>query len=201
MQYHLKHELGIAGLLVMYVGGLENHQGIDLLLESFAVALKSSKDIDLVIIGGEASDISKYHFKAQKMGIIPYVHFLEPKPAHHLAIYLQQSDILVSPRIKGNNISIKLYSYLDSGKPILATNLPTHTQLLNSQVAILSEPLPEQFAQSLLHLANNKWLRTQLGAAGQKLVAANFFYAVFPEKINHLFDWLSSELEKDLALV
>ena len=33
---------------------------------------------------------------------------------------------------------MKIYSYLDSGKPVLATRLPTHTQVLTPEVAISS---------------------------------------------------------------
>ena len=46
-------------------------------------------------------------------------------------------DILVSPRIRGTNTPLKIYSYLRSGKPIVATDLLTHTQVLSPRVARL----------------------------------------------------------------
>ena len=46
-------------------------------------------------------------------------------------------DILVSPRIRGTNTPLKIYSYLRSGKPIVATDLLTHTQVLSPAVARL----------------------------------------------------------------
>ena len=62
MQENLRVKLEISGLLLMYVGNLQVYQGIDLLLESFALVLKLA-EVDLVIIGGENSDIQKYQKK------------------------------------------------------------------------------------------------------------------------------------------
>ena len=44
---------------MMYVGNLESYQGIDLLLESFALACKKTERLDLVVIGGDAVRHSK----------------------------------------------------------------------------------------------------------------------------------------------
>ena len=46
-------------------------------------------------------------------------------------IPLLAADVLVSPRLKGLNTPMKIYSYLDSGSAVLATRLRTHTQVLD----------------------------------------------------------------------
>jgi glycosyltransferase involved in cell wall biosynthesis len=195
----LRQRLKIQGLLLLYVGNLETYQGIDLLLESFALVRQWQPDLeaDLVIIGGQAADIEAYQTLAQHLSIEQRVHFLGARPIEHLAGYLQQADILVSPRIKGKNTPMKLYSYLDSGRAVLATDLPTHTQLLTEEVACLAEPTADKFAQGLLRLAGDTALRAQLGKAGQALIAAQFSYDVFTQKLNGLFDWLTHRVEKD----
>lgn len=193
---NLRIKLEVSGLLLMYVGNLEVYQGIDLLLESFSLILKV-EIVDLVIIGGETSDIQKYQKKACRLSIDRRVHFLGPKPVEHLAVYLSQADILVSPRIKGKNTPMKLYSYLDSGKALLATDLPTHTQLLDSQVAVLAEPSTEVFSKGMLRLIADETLRQKLGTAGRQLIKERFSYAAFSEKLNDLFDWLQTEIEQE----
>lgn len=196
MQDNLRGKLEISGLLLMYVGNLEAYQGINLLLESFALVLKSER-VDLVIIGGETSDIQKYQKKARRLSIDRRVHFLGPKPVEHLAVYLSQADILVSPRIKGKNTPMKLYSYLDSGKAVLVTDLPTHTQLLDSQVAMVAEASAEMFSKGMLRLVEDETLRRKLGTAGKQLIKERFSYAAFSEKLNDLFDWLQTEIEQE----
>lgn len=201
MQDNLRVKLKISGLLLMYVGNLEAYQGIDLLLETFALVLKKLDRVDLVIIGGETSDIQKYQNKARCLSIDRKVHFLGSKPVEHLAVYLSQADILVSPRIKGKNTPMKIYSYLDSGKAVLATALPTHTQLLDSRVAMLAEPAPEMFSKAMLCLIEDETLRQKLATAGKKLIEERFSYAAFCEKLNELFDCLQTEIEQEYNLI
>jgi len=191
----MKTELGISDLLLMYVGNLEVYQGIDLLLDSFALALQETRQVDLVIIGGEAADIQKYDRKSRQLGIDSKVHFLGPKPVQHLHQYLSEADILVSPRLKGNNTPMKLYSYLHSGRPVLATKLPTHTQLIDNGVALLVDPKVEPFSRAMLRLIADESLRAQLGAAGRRLIEEKFTYRTFREKLNGLFDWLEIEIQ------
>ena len=178
----------------MYVGNLEPYQGIDLLLESFSLALMKRVKADLVIIGGEPSDIQTYLCKSQSLQIENRVHWLGPRPVKDLPSYLSQADILVSPRIKGVNTPMKLYSYLGSGKATLVTDLPTHTQLVDHTVAMLAAPEPEAFARGMLDLIKNAHLRTSLGQAGQTLIKENFSYPAFCDRLNSLYDWLEKEI-------
>ena len=41
--------------------------------------------------------------------------------------FVALADMLLSPRSKGTHTPLKLYSYLRSGKPILATDILAHT--------------------------------------------------------------------------
>lgn len=199
MQTNLRGDLGIGNLLMMYVGNLESYQGIDLLIDSFALTSKKTDKVDLVIIGGETSDIEKYQKKAEGLGIQDKVHFLGPKPVEHLAMYLAQADILVSPRTKGKNTPMKLYSYLDSGKALLATNLQTHTQVLSSDIAELAQPNAEAFSEGMLRLIEDQDLRLKLASAGKSLIEQKHTFTVFRQKLNGLYDSLQEELLPKMA--
>lgn len=190
----MKTELGIVGLVLMYVGNLEVYQGIDLLLQSFALALQKRDGVDLVIIGGDARGVQKYQMKSRHMGIDSKVHFLGPKPVELLPSFLSEADILVSARTKGNNTPMKIYPYLMSGKPVLATNLPTHTQILDNRVAMLAEPSPGPFSEAMLRLIRDEDARKSLGMAAKRLAEEQFSYATFRAKLNGFFDWLESEI-------
>lgn len=196
---NLGTECDISGLIVMYVGNLETYQGIDLLLESFSLVLNKTDQADLVIIGGQALDIQKYQKRAYQLGIQQRVHFLGPKSVEYLAAYLSEADILVSPRIKGNLTPSKLYSYLHSGKAILATELPSHTELLNNHIAVLAGPTPEAFSEGMLRLIKDESLRVELGTAGKMLIEEKYTYTVFRGKLNGLYEWLQHEKSADRA--
>ena len=133
----LKDELRIDGPTVMYIGNLEPYQGIDLLLESFALAKREVPSAQLVIVGGSAAGVRQYRERSDLLRLNGSVHFVGPQPVDLLTRCFASADVLVSPRITGGNTPMKIYSYLDSGCPVLATDLPTHTQVLTDQVAIL----------------------------------------------------------------
>jgi glycosyltransferase involved in cell wall biosynthesis len=195
----MKAELGISGLVVMYVGNLEAYQGVDLLLESFALVRQKTDRVDLVIIGGQTRDIQKYQQKSRAEGIQDKVHFLGPKPVERLAEFLSEADILVSPRLKGQNTPMKIYSYLHSGKPLLATALLTHAQVIDSRVAMLADPTREAFSGAMLRLLEDKDLRTKLGAAGKRLIEEKYSYAAFRTRLNGLMEWLEAEMRQERA--
>ena len=192
-QEDLRAANGIQGTMIMYVGNLEPYQGIDLLLEGFSLASKQEDSSHLVIIGGKDSQISQYRAKVDAFGITGRVHFIGPRPIERLANYLSQADILVSPRISGNNTPMKIYSYLDSGKPLLATRLPTHTQVLDERVALLVENSPERFAEGLLQLVQDEGLRRRLGEHGKRLIQERHTLRIFREGLNQLYEWLKLE--------
>lgn len=183
-------------LAVMYVGNLEIYQGIDLLLQGFRLAVEEGVAADLFVIGGEDSDIRAYTRLAADLGIGHRVHFMGPRPVNSLSYYLEQADILASPRIKGKNTPMKIYSYLGSGKAVIATNLETHTQVLDDDIAMLVEPSPRAFADGLLTLSDKPQLRVAIGTAGQRMIQENFSLEAFNRRANNLLDWVQTSLAR-----
>jgi glycosyltransferase involved in cell wall biosynthesis len=158
------------GPLAMYVGNLERYQGIDLLLEGFRHTLSKVPNASLVIVGGREEDIARYGVRAEALGIVSSVVFLGPRPLPALAGLLRQADVVVSPRLKGLNTPMKIYSYLDSGVAVLATRLPTHTQVLNDRIAYLVDPEPAALGQGLADLMRDAGLRSRLAASAKEYV-------------------------------
>ncbi|OGO05670.1 MAG: hypothetical protein A2Y73_07180 [Chloroflexi bacterium RBG_13_56_8] len=103
------------------------------------------------------------------------------------------ADILVSPRIKGTNTPLKLYAYLRSGRPILATNLLTHTQVLDPETAVLVEPSAEGLAQGALRLLEDPELAGRLAANCVRLAETQYTYQTFLNKTASAYDALNSQ--------
>jgi glycosyltransferase involved in cell wall biosynthesis len=160
--------------VAMYVGNLEHYQGIDLLLEGFRHTLEQMKQARLVIVGGRKDDIDRYGQRATALGIRQSVHFLGPKPVSDLADLLREADVLVSPRLKGTNTPMKIYSYLDSGTAVLATRLRTHTQVLDDHTAYLVDPEPVALGTGLATLLKDDSLREELAARAKDHVRREF---------------------------
>jgi glycosyltransferase involved in cell wall biosynthesis len=196
----LKEELGIQKDILMYIGNLESYQGIDLLLESFQLACKETDNIDLIIIGGISKNIEKYKNKSVKLGVENRVHFLGPRPFEQLDEYLAEADIIACPRIRGVNTPMKIFPYLHSGKPVIATDIYTHNQILTHEEACLAPPDPKGFSKAIISLAVNKKLRTKYGENGRIFIEKNHTYESHKERLNGVYDWLMKR-NKTAALV
>jgi len=177
----------IDGPKIMYIGNLEKYQGIDLLLQSFQRLLKKQPRASLIIIGGSEKEIDHYKNVADRSMIGKKIRFLGPRPIADLPVFLKQADILVSPRIKGHNTPMKIYSYLDSGRAVLATNLPTHTQVLDDTIAFLVEPTPQSMADGMVHLLKDPSLRKRLAIKAKKRVRQEYSLDAFGRKVSHFY--------------
>ncbi len=189
----LRRTLGIDGTLVLYVGNLEAYQGIDLLLQ--AMAALAHTDVMLVIIGGVQDDIQRYENIARQHGLGERVHFLGTRPVSRIGAYLRQADILVSPRTQGTNTPMKIYSYLHSGVPVVATRLPTHTQVLDPAIAALAEPEPEAFGAAIEALAADPEQRRQLGERARRYAEREHGADSFKQAVRALYGYLQQRIE------
>jgi glycosyltransferase involved in cell wall biosynthesis len=91
---------------------------------------------------------------------------------------------------------MKIFPYLHSGRPVLATDLRTHNQILTSNEAYLAPADPEGFAKGMLDLANDPSLRERLGRQGRAFVEQNHTYDAHRSRLNKAYDWIEAELGK-----
>jgi glycosyltransferase involved in cell wall biosynthesis len=179
--------------VAMYVGNLEHYQGIGLLLDGFRRTLIRVPDAHLVIVGGLQADISRYRRRTQQLGIATRVHFLGPRPIRLLDGLLKRADVLVSPRLKGLNTPMKIYSYLDSGTAVLATRLRTHTQVLDDHTAYLVAPDPEALGNGLADLLSDPVLRERLARQAKAYVQREFTPEAAHRKLGSFYSMMESK--------
>lgn len=179
--------------VAMYVGNLEHYQGIGLLLEGFRHALLRVPTAHLVIVGGLRDDIAHYGRRAAQLGISSRVHFLGTRPISALEGLFRRADVLVSPRLKGLNTPMKIYSYLDSGTVVLATRLRTHTQVLDDRTAYLVEPEPEALGDGLAELLTDPVLRERLASQAKAYVQQEFTPEAAQRKLNSFYSMMESK--------
>ncbi|HKI03235.1 MAG TPA: glycosyltransferase family 4 protein [Thermoanaerobaculia bacterium] len=182
---------------VLYVGNLQAYQGIDLLLAAFAHALSLVPRARLVVVGGEAAEIACYRGEAERLGIAGHVLFAGARPVESLGDCLRQADLLVSPRVHGTNTPMKVYSYLDSGRALVATRLPTHTQVLDDEVALLVDPEPGPMGEGLARLLQDEVLRERLAAGARRLARAEFTPEAFRRKLLAFYNAVAERIGED----
>jgi len=162
------------------------------MLDGFEKVADHHPDAVLLIVGGSQQHIDQYKAKASGLVSAGRVVYVGPVPIDSLGAVLSYADILVSPRTQGNNTPMKVYSYLQSGKPVVATRLSTHTQVMNDDVSVLVEPDAESMAAGMARLIGSPEDRKQIGDAGRVYVEREFSEQRFRERLSDFYRTIST---------
>ncbi|MBU2220857.1 glycosyltransferase [Patescibacteria group bacterium] len=142
-----KYELPQSAKLVMYAGSFGfippwdyfAWKGADILLEA---APQLADTAELVFVGGEPEEILQVRKRYPQKNI----YLLGRVPNEDVPALLSCADILVLPNKSGDTMSerytspLKLFEYMASGVPIVASNLPSIREILSEEEAYLVEP-------------------------------------------------------------
>lgn len=178
--------------VILYIGTFETYQGLGLLLEAAEKLLSRRDDALLLLVGGRKSQVEEIRARAESLGISHLCRFTGMVPHKDVPHYLKLADVLVSPRRYGTNTPLKIYSYLRSGKPIVATDLYTHTQVLNRNAAMLVQPAPTALAEGIEAVLDDQVLAKKLSDAAFRLSEEKYSYRQYVEKTRAVFDYLGT---------
>ena len=197
----LHAELGLPAdaPLVVYVGNLEAYQGVGLLVESMAAAGMAegpAAAAHAVVVGGGggAGAREALEERARNLGVAGRVHFAGVFPANRLDEVLAEATVLTAPRTRGINTPQKVFPYLHSGKAVLVTDLPTHSQRLTPAVCRLAAPDPGAFGAALAGLLSDPAERARLGAAGRAFVLAEHTFDAHQRRVDRLYDGVAAAI-------
>jgi len=168
--------------MVLYTGTFEAYQGLDLLFDSMAIVRASSPDARLVLAGGKPDQVARARERARAVGIEAATLFTGERPAEEIPAYLLAADVLVSPRSRGTNTPLKIYQYLRSGKPIVATRLLTHTQVLNDDTALLTGATAREFADGILAALTDRGRAAAIGKQARLMADTKYSYEAYLER-------------------
>ena len=165
--------------LVLYTGTFEAYQGLDLLFASMSEVLKQRPDARLVLAGGQPEQVEAARRQAGAAGIGAATIFTGQRPAEEIPAYLDAADVLVSPRSLGTNTPLKIYQYLRSGRPIVATRLLTHTQVLSDDVSYLTAADAAAFGGGIVAALADPERARAVGARARQLAETKYSYEAY----------------------
>jgi len=178
--------------LALYTGTFEAYQGVELLIDAAAILARTRPQARMLVVGGEPQQVDRARGVARERGAADVMTFTGQQPAREIPSFVQACDVLVSPRVRGTNTPLKIYSYLRSGRPILATDLLTHTQVLTSDIAVLVPPDPQPFAEALAALLDDPAARTALAARARAVADEKYSRATYLRRTAEAYARLSA---------
>jgi glycosyltransferase involved in cell wall biosynthesis len=185
--------LGADTPLLVYTGTFEAYQGLDLLFAALSVVRNRRPDVRLLLVGGKTDQVARARVQAEAAGAGGLVIFAGEQPATDMFPFLCAGDVLVSPRSTGTNTPLKIYQYLRSGRPIVATRLLTHTQVLDDSTAVLTAPTPEDFARGVLAVLDDPQRAAAMGRRARELADTKYSYEAYLERTRRAYSALLAD--------
>jgi glycosyltransferase involved in cell wall biosynthesis len=185
--------------VVLYTGTFEAYQGLELLFAAARRVLDTYPEARFILAGGRADQIAAARAEADRLGIGKAVTFAGQRPAEEIPLFLDAADVLVSPRSTGTNTPLKIYQYLRSGRPIVATRLLTHTQVLNDEVAILTAATPEGFAAGIIAALTDRDRARAVGDRARELAETKYSYEAYLTRTRQAFAHVTGDVTPQVA--
>ncbi len=129
--------------IALYAGHLYSWKGTDILFET-AERLKDSPEFVLVLVGGTSADYEKRSREIREKGLTNVL-LTGYQEKSLIPRYLCSADVLLLPNAPLTTESIrytspiKMFEYMASGVPIIASDLPSTREVLNEKNAVLVE--------------------------------------------------------------
>ena len=154
--------------LIIYTGKFKTmgmDKGISDILKSLVFL---PEDIIFLAVGGSKDDIAQYQKQAEDLEIGNRVKLVGHVSQSELAIYQKAADILLMPFPFNQHYAyymspLKMFEYMAAKRPIIASNLPSIKEVLNSKNSCLCQPdNPKDLSEKISFILNNKTLGESL---------------------------------------
>ncbi len=141
--------LGPAEKLVVYTGHLYEWKGADTL----AAAAQHVPGATFMFVGGTPDDVTRF---SKKWGNVSNIRLIGHVPHEQVSMWQSAADVLVLPNSGKEEISVhftspmKMFEYMASAKPIVASDLPSIREVLPADIAYYATPDdPASFASAI----------------------------------------------------
>lgn len=173
--------------LVVYSGTFEPYQGLELLIAAMPRVLEAFPETVLLLIGatgddavGEAELVAGL-LRQHRLKVLPR------QPRGDIPAYLALADVLVSPRAYGGNVPLKIFDYVLSGKPIVATDIRAHRSLLNDETAVLVPTSAAGMAAGIVRLLGDPELGARLAGRARQVAGRDPKGRSFAQTVQALY--------------
>ena len=160
--------------VVLYTGTLEAYQGLNLLVKAAGSICAGRPEVTLVVVGGRPDQVEALRQQVEESGVSRCILLTGQVPAAQIPAWLKVAELLVSPRSSGTNTPLKIYQYMKSGVPLVATDIHSHSQILDDRICCLTPPTAEGLAAGVGSLLDDPGLARGLGEAGQALAREEY---------------------------
>ena len=185
----LRRRLGLsdAAPVVLYSGTFEAYQGLGHLIAAAPRILERVPSAKFVFVGADEAGRVEVETAAAELVRDGILTIVDRQPRSVIPGYLALADVLVSPRSFGGNLPLKVFDYLAAGRPIVATDIPTHRELLTDERAVLVAPTSEGLAAGVVSVLRDVERSTALAEAARQYAVEHLGWGRFCESVAEIY--------------
>jgi glycosyltransferase involved in cell wall biosynthesis len=185
----LRKRLGLSAEepVILYSGTFEAYQGLPELIAAIPLVLERVPSARFVLVGADRANGLATQESTESLLRSGALRIVERQPRSEMAAYLSMADVLVSPRAYGGNLPLKIFDYLAAGRPIVATDIPTHRTVLAEDRAVLVAPQTEALAQGILAVLGDRLRAQRLADAARKYAQTHLGWNRFVDSVGALY--------------
>lgn len=170
-----------AALFVIgFVGELITDNGLEYLIKSTEYFREFIPQYQIMIVG-DGAEKKNLNWLTKMMGLDHQIRFVGRQ--ENFIKWYPYFDVLVLPRVKGINFSQTAAEAMGAGTPVIASDVPGLSEVVNNQGGILVPPKnTEQLAAAIFNLYHDKNLRQQFSLQAKARVANHYNFEKMIEK-------------------
>jgi glycosyltransferase involved in cell wall biosynthesis len=185
----LRRRLGVsdAAPVVLYSGTFEAYQGLELLIAAAPRILERVPSARFVFVGADQAGRVEVETAAAELVRDGILTIVDRQPRSMIPGYLAMADVLVSPRSFGGNLPLKVFDYLAAGRPIVATDIPTHRTLLTDERAVLVPPSSDGLAAGVVSLLCDGEKSAAIAEAAREYAVEHLGWGRFRQSVAEIY--------------
>lgn len=173
--------------IIVYLGGLSPHKGVDILLEAFPLVLQQVPNAFLLLMGYPNEE--HYRQRVKTMGLEKDVRITGRVMYEDAPRYLRLGDIAVAPKRSQTEANGKIYNYMATGLPTIAfDNIMNREILGNLGIYVHDLNNPEGLGKAMVELLTNEQKRKKLANSVRDKAVKDYSWDTVASRITRAYD-------------
>ena len=181
-----KYKIPKDKIMIVYLGRLEEYQGIDLLIQSIPAVIKNNSSAYFLIFG--YPNVEKYKEMTDNLGIGQSVTFGGKIDYERAGEYISLGDIAITLKLDVEDNG-KLYNYMACSLPVIALDNFVNREVVGEYGFYVPESTPEAVSSVILKAvsAPKEELR-KMGEGGRRRIEENFTWDKCAERMEEVYE-------------
>lgn len=191
MELAAKCHINVLEPRVLFMGLLEEYQGVNLMFEAFQYVCRQIPQVQFIVIG--YPNVERYQKLAADLGIAENTIFVGKIRFEETPRFLSLSSVAVAPKISTSEGDGKIYNYMAMQMGVVCFDREISREIMGDTGLFAELKNARDMADKIIMLLTDRSLREHLGRKARLRAAQELSTDLSAEKIDRFFKTLAPE--------